>query len=341
MTFQGIQVGRVVQAVFMVFLVSLGLSLLTSCLIMPFVSAEMMDRLSDLLAAFNTSGPDQEQQLEQFQNDVSTFAQDFEGELTIYYAVQWTLVAAVTYVVAGRMARRAAAPAQAAGYGLLIGVGVLVSYGAFCVAMTIAPGGIKLLYLMLLVMAGYFGGRSAGGRLLPADAAVPDQSKPKRPFFAPSQPGVRPEVYYNMGVQAALGGRRDEARQHFTRAVQGNPRYVEAWLQLANLADTPEQAWNYVQQARAISPDDPAVRQAVSVIWPQVAASAGQISPARAQPPYPGGAQDDVSIPRSALPAGIYEDNLPLPPGEEGDGAQPPESPGERAPDEGPRSPAP
>ncbi len=341
MTFQGVQVGRVVQAVFMVFLVSLGLSLLTSCLLVPFVSADMMERLSDLFATLNTSGPNQEQQIEQFQNDVDAFAQDYEGELTIYYAVQWTLVAAVTYIVAGRMARRAAAPAQAAGYGLLIGVGVLVSYGAFCVAMTIAPGGIKLLYLMLLVMAGYFGGRSAGGRLLPADVAAPQQLRPPRPYFGPSQPGVRPEIFYNMGVQAALGGRRDEARQHFTRAVQGNPRYVEAWLQLANLADTPEQAWNYIQQARAISPDDPAVQQAVSMIWPQVATSAGQISPPRAQPPYPGGAQDDVSIPRSTLPGGIYEDNLSLPPSEDRDGTTPPDSPEESAPDDAPRPPAP
>ncbi len=257
---------------------------------------------------------------------MNAFARDFEGELTIYYAVQWTLVTAMTYLVAGRMARRAATPEQAAGYGLLIGVGVLASYGAFCVVMTIAPGGIKLLYLMLLVMAGYFGGRSAAGRLLPADAATPDQPRPQRPYFAPSQPGVRPEIFYNMGVQAALGGRRDEARQHFTHVVQGNPRYVEAWLQLANLADTPEQAWNYIQQARAISPHDPAVKQAVDVIWPQVAASAEAISPSRAQPPYPGGAQDEVTIPRSTLPAGIYGDDLLPSPGEEGDGPAPPES---------------
>ncbi|MEW6580374.1 MAG: tetratricopeptide repeat protein [Chloroflexota bacterium] len=341
MTFQGIRAGRVVQAVFTVFMVSLALSLLTSCLLMPFVSADMVERLSDLFASFNTSGSDQEQQIEQFQADVNAFAQDFESELTIYYAVQWTLVAAVTYIVAGRMARRATTPAQAAGYGLLIGAGVLLSYGAFCVVMTIAPGGIKLLYLILLVMAGYFGGRSGAGRLLPAEAIAPDRSKPKRPSFVPGQPGVRPEIFYNMGVQAALGGRRDEARQHFTRAVQGNPRYVEAWLQLANLADTPEQAWNYLQQARAISPDDPAVQQAVDVIWPQVAASAEAISPSRAQPPYPGGTQDDAAIPRSTLPAGIYADDLPLPPAEDADGAAPPDSPQDGAPDETPRSPAP
>jgi len=337
MTFQGIRFGRVVQAVFTVLLLSLALSLLTSCVLMPFVSSDMVERLSDLLASFNSSGPNQEQQIEKFQTDVNAFAKDFEGELTIYYAVQWTLVAAVTYLVAGRMARRAAVPAQAVGYGLLIGVGVLISYGAFCVVMTIAPGIFKLLYLILLALAGYLGGRSAAGRLLPADTVLPDQPRLRQSPFAPSQPGVRPEILYNMGVQAALGGRRDEARQHFTRALQGNPRYVEARLQLANLADTPEQAWNYIQQARAVSPDDPAVQQAVSVIWPQVAASAGQVSPSRAQPPYAGGAQDDAAVPRSTLPPGIYEDNLPLPPGEDRDGAAPPDSPE----DEAPRPPAP
>jgi hypothetical protein len=330
MTFQGVRFGRVVQAVFTVLMVSLALSLLTSCLLVPFVSADMVDRFSDLWAAFTARGGDQ-RQVEQFQEDVNAFAHDFEGELTVYYAVQWTLVTAVTYLVAGRMARRAATPEQAAGYGLLIGVGVLASYGAFCVVMTIAPGGIKLLYLTLLVMAGYFGGRGAAGRLIPGES-IADQPKPKRPFFTSSQPGtVRPEIFYNMGVQAALGGRRDEARQHFTRAVQGDPRYVEAWLQLANLADTPEQAWNYIQQARAISPHDPAVRQAVDVIWLQVAASAEAISPSRGQPPYPGAAQDDAAIPRSTLPAGIYGDDLPPPSGEGTDGA----------PDTPPRSPAP
>ncbi len=79
-------------------------------------------------------------------------------------------------------------------------------------------------------------------------------------------------------------------------------RSTAAWLQLANLADTPEQAWNYVQQARSINAADPAVMQAVDVIWPKVAASAQQSSPPRVQPPYTGGAQDDSEIPRTTLP---------------------------------------
>jgi hypothetical protein len=105
-----------------------------------------------------------------------------------------------------------------------------------------------------------------------------------------------------MGVQAAMGGRREEARQHFTRVLQMQPRNIAAWLQMANLADTPDQAWNYVQQARSINPADPAVMDAVNVIWPQVAASGAQRNLPRSQPAYPGGQQDDTEIPRTRLP---------------------------------------
>jgi hypothetical protein len=123
---------------------------------------------------------------------------------------------------------------------------------------------------------------------------------------------------------AALGGRREEARQHFTRVLQMQPRHVAAWLQLANLADTPEQAWNYIQQARSISPTDPAVIQAVEVIWPQVAANAEQQGPSRLQPPYQGATPDDASIPSSTLPDVAAPDEL-----------KPPEAPGAEAPPTG------
>jgi hypothetical protein len=108
---------------------------------------------------------------------------------------------------------------------------------------------------------------------------------------------------YNLGVAAAMGGRREEAREHFTRVLQDQPRNVAAWLQLANLADTPEQAWNYIQQARAINANDPAVQEAVNIIWPQVQANLQRKPPATNQPPYLGGAQDDTEIPRSTLPS--------------------------------------
>jgi tetratricopeptide (TPR) repeat protein len=174
--------------------------------------------------------------------------------------------------------------------------------------MTIAFGVVKLIYLALFVSAGYLGGRSAGGHLRPqeTDQVVSPVGFEPQPS-APPKGRVRPEIYYNMGVQAALGGRREEARQHFTRALQANPRYIAAWLQLANLADTPADAWQYIQQARAINPNDPAVQQAIAVVWPQITGTATSSEPPRSQPPYPGGAQDDVDVPRSTLPPGAYD----------------------------------
>lgn len=302
MTFQRIRLGLVIQAVVGIFVVSLGLSVLTSCLMVPFMSSEMVDRFSNLLQVFSKTDLSQQQQVEQMQEELSAFTADFQDELSIQYAVQWTLVAAATYLVTARLARRADSPTQAIGYGVLIGVGVLFTYGAFCVALTMAYGVIKLIYLALFVSAGYLGGRTAGGHLQPQQAGVPADQPTAVPLSS-DRGGVRPEIYYNMGVQAALGGRRDEARQHFTRAVQANPRYVAAWLRLANLADSPLDAWQYVQQARAISPNDPAVQQAVAIIWPQIAGTAQAQEPARLQPPYPGGQQDDVTVPRSTLPS--------------------------------------
>ncbi len=303
MTLQRVRLGLVIQAVFGIFVVSLGLSLLTSCFMMPFMSQEMLDRFSDLLQTFADTDLGQQNQLRHFQEELAAFTDDYQDELTLQYAVQWTLVAAVTYAVAARVARRAESPAQAVGYGVLIGSGVLFTYGAFCVAMTIAFGVVKLIYLALFVSAGYLGGRAGGGRLRPQplEAPAPPVTVGYE-FTAPTRGGIRPEIYYNMGVQAALGGRRDEARQHFTRALQVNPRYVPAWLQLANLADSPLDAWQYIQQARTLSPNDPAVQQAVEIVWPQVAKAAQSTEPPRNQPPYPGGQQDDVAIPRSTLP---------------------------------------
>ncbi|NDJ78538.1 MAG: hypothetical protein GYB65_19990 [Chloroflexi bacterium] len=112
----------------------------------------------------------------------------------------------------------------------------------------------------------YNGPQASSSSLSPPD--IP----PSAPggFMPGTTPGMSPDVMYNMGVSAALGGRREEARQHFTHVLQMNPRHLAAWLQLANLAETPQQAWNYIQQARAINPNDPAVLQAVDTIWPQV-----------------------------------------------------------------------
>lgn len=77
-------------------------------------------------------------------------------------------------------------------------------------------------------------------------------------------------VAYKMGIGAALGGRKEEARLYFVQVTQADPEHVGAWLYLANLATTPLEAWSYLQQARAIEPGNPAVQEAVSMVWPQV-----------------------------------------------------------------------
>ena len=77
-------------------------------------------------------------------------------------------------------------------------------------------------------------------------------------------------VAYNMGVAALLGERREEARYYFVQVTQADPRHIGAWLYLANMATTPLEAWSYIQQARAIDPGNPAVQEAVTMVWPQV-----------------------------------------------------------------------
>ncbi len=77
-------------------------------------------------------------------------------------------------------------------------------------------------------------------------------------------------VAYNLGAAAAMGGRREEARYYFVQVTQADPRNLSAWLYLANLATTPLEAWSFLQQARTIDPGNPAVQEAVAVVWPQV-----------------------------------------------------------------------
>jgi hypothetical protein len=79
-------------------------------------------------------------------------------------------------------------------------------------------------------------------------------------------------VAYQMGVGAALGERREEARYYFSQVTQADPTHVNAWLYLANLSTSPLEAWSYIQQARAIEPDNPAVIQAANLVYPQIEA---------------------------------------------------------------------
>jgi hypothetical protein len=315
MSFENLSFGRIIQTVVLIWIVSLILSLVGSCLLLTTMPQDMIKRFSNLLDMVGN----QNTTPEQLNAEVTSITHDYGPELNLQYGVQWGITTLVTLWFARRAARRAATPAQAAGTGLVIGLGVAFTYGVACVMLSLAVIIMRLLFFGLFIAAGAVGGRLAGSDLEPD---VKPKHEPLAPFAptpgfggAPT-PGARPETYFNMGVQAALGGRREEARQHFTRVLQMQPRSTAAWLQLANLADTPEQAWNYVQQARSINPTDPDVMHAVDVIWPKVAASAQQSAPPRVQPPYTGGAQDDPDIPRTTLPKGDDSDTStpPQPP---------------------------
>jgi hypothetical protein len=301
MSFENLPFGRIIQTVVVIWIVSLMLGLLGSCLLVTTMPQDMIKRFSNLLDMIGNpdTTPDQ------LNAEVQSITHDYSSELNLQYGVQWGIATLTTLWFARRTARRAATPAQAAGTGLLIGLGVAFTYGVACVMLSLAMMVMRVMFFALFIAAGLVGGRLAGPDLEPAPLPSHDplsEIGPTPGYGGTIPPGSRPETYYNMGVQAALGGRREEARQHFTRVLQMQPRSTAAWLQLANLADTPEQAWNYVQQARSINPTDPAVMHAVDVVWPKVAANAQQISPPHLEPPYPGGAQDEPDIPRSTLP---------------------------------------
>ncbi len=338
MSFQNLRARPIIQAVILVFVMSL---VVTFAIQGVYVMSRMADAFSEL-----DPNATQEEQQALLQDEIDTLMTEaLEGSSTLntLFMVQWALTGALTFLMAWRTARRnAASPEQGAGYGAVVGLGVLLLYGPCFLSGTIGLG-VRLIFMIVVLAAGSAGGQLGGTRPVtrkvpPALPVAGDEAILRDKSSTPRRGGLDPETYYNMGVQAALGGRREEARQHFTRVLQMQPRHVPAWLQLANLADTPDQAWNYVQQARAISPSAPAVQQAVEVIWPKVAASAQQVGPSPSQPPYPGGQQDDTAIPRSTLPPGVYAEAPTEVGGVDigGEVAQPPaeDAPAEDVPDE-------
>ncbi len=303
MTLQNMQTGRIITAVIVIFVIGIVLSFVIQ---FGFVMVRFWDVLASMDS--NATQAEQEQVIQDEIDKLLAETRDGSSTVNTLSMIQWGLTAVATFFVARRTARHnATSPEQAAGYGVAIGFGVMLLYG-LCICSSATDILVKVAFFVLIVAAAAVGGQ-LGGQNLGARQPAPEGPGFDGPGVGTSPQGAprpgaasggSPETYYNMGVSAVLGGRREEARQHFTHVLQSQPRHVPAWLQLANLADTPEQAWNYVQQARSINPTDPAVIQAVSVIWPQVAAKASQ--PPHGQPPYPGGQQDDVAIPRGTLP---------------------------------------
>lgn len=319
MSFQNLQASRVVQAVIITFVLGIAFSFSVQFV---YAMVRMVDIVSDLDS--NATIDEQQAQLQKEMDRIIRESTDPSSTLSVLSMIAWASTAGATYFMARRTARRYAdSPQQAVGYGAAIGLGVFILYG-LCICSASVAFPIQLLFLGLILAGGIFGGQSASGSLGQAPAKRefgrgPSGLPPSPAQPSISTPGGSPETYYNMGVMAALGGRREEARQHFTRVLQMQPRHVPAWLQLANLADTPEQAWSYIQQARAISPHDPAVIEAVRVIEPKLAARADH-EPPHAQPPYKGAPEDDADIPRGTLPPSAPDDS----PAEDGEAGSPP-----------------
>ncbi len=279
MTFQNIQSARVVRAVLTAFGLAVILSLVAQMAIFPFLPDEMRNRLMKM-------------SVERTYDQAGEITTDYHREYTVLLMAQWALALLAAVWMGRWAAKRATSPQQAVGYGTAVGLGLMFSYGVLCIAFSLVNPLLRLGFFLLLPPAGALGGRWAGANLArfrqpgqpplqPQPYGFPQQPVQQTPWGQPA--GSGPDVYYNMGIAAAMGARREEARDHFTRVLQMNPYYLPAWLQLANLSDTPEQSWNYVQQARAINPNDPAVVQAVNVIWPQVAANATRSQQARSE----------------------------------------------------------
>jgi hypothetical protein len=320
MSFQNMRVGPILVASALIFGIWFGLAM---CGAMTYGVMEIWPTISEMDP--NLSEEEQQKIIDKETDRIMADVQDestAQGITAAFLGLAALVTFGVTWPVTSRNARSLE---QARGYGMIIG-GIMTGVFLLCTLGNVLTQPLFMLMLFLVALGGWFGGQVGGLRLKQLPEPMPASYLPS-PFESLSSygappfgtggsltPGSRPETYYSMGVQAALGGRREEARQHFIRVLQMQPRSIAAWLQLANLADAPEQAWNYVQQARSINPTDPAVMHAVEVIWPKVAASQGSApSLLHNQPPYRGGAQDDAAIPRATLP-GSAPDSPPIEP---------------------------
>jgi hypothetical protein len=285
MTSQNLQFSRVFRAVLIVSVVA---SVLSFGVCYCFMFTKLMDKI-DTQADLST-------QQEMIQEETRVLTEDIyanpPSDLNLLFGIQLALVALLVFWQAHWAAQQAVSPRNALIQGAMVGGGVILFYGVLMLLFSPIPALMQGLFSFVFAGAGMVAGQMAGQNLEKYKAKRTAVQRPTYYGGPPGQlsaaPGApNPEIYFNMGVSAAMGGRPDEARQHFTRVVQMYPLHLQAWLQLANLAETPEQAWNYVQQARAINPADPAVLDAVNIIWPQVAAKAQHPPTPAPQPDEP------------------------------------------------------
>lgn len=307
MRLQELQLNRVLRAAFIVTAIGTVLSFGACYCFLIGELLEEVDPEADISA-----------QQEQLQRRAPEIIEDVLANppsgLNLLFLAQLAIVVLLAFWQSYWAARVSTSPEQAGGYGLAVGIGVLVTYGMLLLVFGPISFLYKIAFYAALLAATITGGRLAGQRLdrpAPTSGTAPDYDRgtlgPRGPVVPGQLSGAAPrtenaQVYYNMGVSAAMGGRREEARQHFHRVLQIDPRHLLAWLELANLADTPEQAWDYIQQARALEPNHPRVVEAVQIVWPQIADKASRGDPPLAQPPYRGAPPDEPDIIRSQLP---------------------------------------
>ena len=206
MSFQNIQPGRVVQAVFLTFVLGIVFSFRPNLSTRWSGGGRGIELDSD--ATLENSRPAQE--------DGSSSESTEPSSALSVLSVAWALTAD-TGILHGPP-YRANTPSPPAGDRLwgCDRPGRVILYGLCICSASVTFRSTPVLALIVWAAS------SAASPPAPAWARRPAKRHGARPsIFPPSPdrtsipPSGNPETYYNMGVMAALGGRPDEARQHF------------------------------------------------------------------------------------------------------------------------------
>ncbi len=180
MTFQDVKIGRVVQSVALIFVISIVLYFVLYCstLLMVTGMMERFEELGNMYMDMIDEDADQDVVIQDLQNEFDDVVAEYRTELYVQNIMQWSLAVLVTFIFARRGARKAASsPEQASGYGLLIGLGSMMTFGALCMMCNdlVAQFLVRVMFMGFMVGAGYLGGRSGGSSLDPnviATAAI-------------------------------------------------------------------------------------------------------------------------------------------------------------------------
>lgn len=78
-----------------------------------------------------------------------------------------------------------------------------------------------------------------------------------------AQAGIK-NAYLQAGAAAAKAGDRARARTLLTRAAEGDPRNENAWMWLAGVTDSSEEAIEYLEKVLALNPSNERARQGIA-----------------------------------------------------------------------------